>query len=184
MINCFPNFCPFPDGSQLTHAVGFLQSHPGQIKFVTIDIGGNDWLGAEGTGCDPFDVSCVNSILPTIQANLTTILQALETAAPGVPIYGMSYYDPFLGFWLLGADGQLLAQRSEQAELVLNAGLVAAYQANGAEVADVAGAFAISDFADQVELKGVGLVPLNVANACTWTWFCTPPPLGPDIHPN
>jgi hypothetical protein len=51
-------------------------------------------------------------------------------------------------------------------------------------VADVAGAFDIADFGDTVEVPGVGPVPLSVANACAWTWFCQPPPKGPDIHPN
>jgi hypothetical protein len=31
---------------------------------------------------------------------------------------------------------------------------------------------------------GKGPVPLSVYNACTLTWICTSPPLGPDIHAN
>jgi hypothetical protein len=50
-------------------------------------------------------------------------------------------------------------------------------------VADVESAFAVTDFTTLVELKGVGPVPLSVYNACTLTWICTDPPLGPDIHP-
>jgi hypothetical protein len=26
--------------------------------------------------------------------------------------------------------------------------------------------------------------PLSVLRECQWTWICTPPPLGPDIHAN
>jgi len=29
----------------------------------------------------------------------------------------------------------------------------------------------------------IGL-PVNVVLVCQGTWMCTPPPLGPDIHPN
>ena len=29
-----------------------------------------------------------------------------------------------------------------------------------------------------------GIVPENVAQVCTATWMCTPPPFGPDDHPN
>jgi hypothetical protein len=51
-------------------------------------------------------------------------------------------------------------------------------------VADVAGAFAISNFTDFVRLRPFGLVPVDVGNACTWTWYCTRPPLGPDLQAN
>lgn len=183
------DFCPFPEGSQLAQAVDFLRSHPGQVRFVTIDIGGNDIVES----CLDFDTgilddSCVNATVPTVQANLTTILQVLKDAAPGVPIYGMTYYDPFLGYWVQGPNGSpadpALAQSDAEAWETFNAGLVSTYQANGVTVADVAGAFAISDFTHLVELKGYGLVPQNVANDCNWTWNCTPPPLGWDIHAN
>ncbi|HVQ89123.1 MAG TPA: SGNH/GDSL hydrolase family protein, partial [Actinomycetes bacterium] len=181
--------CPFPEGSQLAQAVKFLESNPGQVEFITIDLGGNDIIGA----CLNFrtaalKLNCVKAVMPTIQANLTTILQTLETAAPGVPIYGMTFYNPLLGLWVLGWGGgpgdPSLAQANAKSWAVFNAGLVAAYEANGVTVADVAGAFAISDFSDLVPLKGAGMVPLNVANDCNWTWNCTTPPLGWDIHPN
>jgi lysophospholipase L1-like esterase len=181
--------CPFPEGSQLDQAVHFLEAHPGQIEFVTISIGANDVVES----CMDFetgvlDLSCVEATLPTIQANLTTILETLQAAAPGVPIYGMTYYDPFLSLWVVGPDGgpgnPALAQAHEQTWEAFNAALLSTYGANGVTVADVAGAFAISNFTDLVELRGVGPVPLNVARVCTWTWNCTPPPLGPDIHPN
>jgi hypothetical protein len=32
--------------------------------------------------------------------------------------------------------------------------------------------------------NGTPDTPLDVANACRWTWECVPPPLGPDIHAN
>ena len=49
-------------------------------------------------------------------------------------------------------------------------------------MADVESAFAVTDFTTIADLKGVGPVPLSVFNACTLTWLCTPPPLGPDVH--
>ncbi|MFY9588861.1 MAG: SGNH/GDSL hydrolase family protein [Actinomycetota bacterium] len=183
------DYCPFPEGSQLAQAVNFLESHPGQVEFITIDIGGNDifdsCLDFESGVLDP---DCVGEIVPAIQANLTTILQTLKVAAPGVPIYGMTYYDPFLGYWVQGPNGSpadpSLAQADAQAWAPFNAGLVSTYQANGVTVADVAGAFATSDFDHFVPLKGYGLVPQNVANDCNWTYNCTPPPLGWDVHAN
>jgi len=179
------SICTYPEGSQLNSAVSFLQSHRGEIAFITIDVGANDILGPcfdPSTGL--LDGACVQAQLPTIGANLATILGALAAAAPGVPIAGMSYYDPFLGYWVLvpGSVGQSIAEADEAVVEQFDPALVADYQAGGALVADVAGAFAISDFTDMVQLKGFGEVPLNVANTCNWTWFCTPPPLGPDIH--
>jgi hypothetical protein len=38
--------CHYRHGSQLADAVAFLERHPGQIAFVTIDIGANDILSA------------------------------------------------------------------------------------------------------------------------------------------
>ncbi len=51
-------------------------------------------------------------------------------------------------------------------------------------MADVETAFAVTDFATFVDLKGFGPVPLSVYNTCTLTWMCAAPPLGPDIHAN
>jgi lysophospholipase L1-like esterase len=90
--------CTYPHGSQLAEAVAFLEAHTGQIEFITIDIGANDVLGPcfdPETGV--FDAACVTELTPSIEANIATILDTLEDAAPGVPIAGMSYYNPFLG---------------------------------------------------------------------------------------
>jgi len=102
-----------------------------------------------------------------------------------VPVAGMSYFDPFLGFWIFGSIGQKLAQIDNEGFQAMNAGLVSTYQDEGALVADVAGPefFNIGDITDLVATKW-GLVPVNVANACTWTYFCRRGPLGGDVHPN
>jgi hypothetical protein len=52
------------------------------------------------------------------------------------------------------------------------------YTAAGDPVADVESAFSVTDFAP------VDGTPLDVVRECEWTWICTPPPLGPDIHAN
>jgi lysophospholipase L1-like esterase len=176
--------CAYPAGSQLDEATSFLQAHEGQIAFVTINIGGNDVLEACFDGA-LLHLACVKSVMPAVEANLASILEALQAAAPGVPIAGMSYWDPFLGFWIFGPFGQQLAKIDEQGFQAMNAGLVSTYQNEGALVADVAGPdfFNIADFTDLVRTKW-GVVPVNVANDCTWTWFCRRGPLGGDIHPN
>ena len=56
--------------------------------------------------------------------------------------------------------------------------LESAYAAAGDPIADVESAFSVTD------LTLVDGTPLSVLRECQWTWICTPPPLGPDIHAN
>jgi hypothetical protein len=181
MISGVHSLCTYPSGSQLDEAVSFLQAHPGQISFITIDIGANDWLDACFDGV-LIDMACTKHILPGVALRLGTIIDALQAVAPGVPITGMSYHDPFLGFWVLDpVHGEAIARHDEAVEEVFNAGLVAAFEDEGLVVADVAGAFDITNFTDLVETKKFGVIPVNVAKACAWTWFCT---RFVDVHPN
>jgi lysophospholipase L1-like esterase len=178
---------PPPYGSQLDIAVSFLEAHKDSVALVTITIGAGDVLGTDGVFCwDPetglFDQACVEGELPDVESNLADIIETLHGAAPGVPILGMTYYSPFLGYWVSRPGGQSLAQLDEEATEAFNAGLVSAYQSEGAIVADVADLefFNIADFTDMVVTEEWGEIPVNVANACAWTLFCT---VG-DVHPN
>jgi lysophospholipase L1-like esterase len=177
-VGCAPGI--YEHGSQLNEAVAFLQAHLGEVAFITIDIGANDILGLYG--CVDFktyliDGACVDANLPTVEGNMATILQALHGAAPGVPIFGMSYYDVLLGAWYLGYPGVALANHPIVKEL--NDGFAATYGANGAIVADVWGAFDSDNF-ELIHTEDWGDVPTNVGHICDWTRFC----LSQDIHPN
>jgi lysophospholipase L1-like esterase len=169
--------CAYPHGSQLDEAVSFLKAHRSFVAFVTIDIGANDFP------CQAAE--CIPAGAAAIQANLPTILTALrEAVGPGVPIVGMTIYNPFLAAWLLGPEGQAFARLSATHLMgPVNALLRGLYVAAGAGVADIETAFSSNDFATQVDL-GFGPIPLNVARICTWTWVCAPAPLGPDNHAN
>jgi len=155
----------YPDGgTQLAEAVAFLQAHRGSVAFVTIDIGANDVLGPSGLGA--------------ILSNLPVILATLRAAAGAdVPIIGMNYYAPGAPqAWSQGGIAGL------QAHVALadafNDLLENLYGATGDPVADVETAFSVTDF------TLVDGTPLDVLRECEWTWICTPPPLGPDIHAN
>jgi lysophospholipase L1-like esterase len=151
-------------GTQLSEATAFLESHPGSVAFITIDLGANDVLGPSGAG--------------PVLSNLLVILTELRAAAgPEVPIVGMNYYDAFAPqAW---SEGGLPGLQAQVADLVaFNDLLEGAYAVAGDPVADVESAFAVTDF---TLLDGT---PLSVLRECQWTWICTPPPLGPDIHAN
>jgi len=166
--------CAYPAGSQLQAAVNFLTAHPGDVAFVTIDIGANDLLSRclERTGL--IAKSCATELAPRLEARATQIVDALSAAAgPGVPILGMNYYNPFLGLWGLVPGGRQLAHADQRAWTVFNEALDAAYAGAGATVVDVAKRFHIDDFDSTVVVPGRGRIPLNVALACRWTWFCS-----------
>lgn len=168
----------YPQGNQLAEATAFLRNHRGEVAFVTLDIGFNDFPTR--------DLAGIPLGLEAVARNLPGILDALrEAAGPETPIVGMTIYDPFLADWVNGPDGQDLARMSVyEGVLPINAGLTAIYAAAGLDVADVEGAFATSDFETMAMLEGFGSVPLNVARIHEWTWAGSPPPLGPDPHAN
>ncbi len=131
-------------------------------------------------------LSCLPPGVATITQNLPAILPTLRAAAgPETPIVGATIYDPFLGYWLTGPEGQAFAQLSVSAAIVpLNQLLTGIYGAAGMPVADVQGAFSTTDFTTMVPMPRFGPVPLNVVRLCQWTWVCAPPPLGPNNHAN
>lgn len=187
MISGDGSICRYPSGSQLDHAVAFLEAHRGHISFITIDIGINDAVFACFDGdTGIWHKACVERELPTIESNLGHIVETLNAAAPGVAIAGMSYYNPFLGYWVHGHRGKRLARIDERTLETLNSGLTSTYLSEGVLVADVAGPdfFDTANFTDRVWTEEWGRIPVNVANACRGTWFCTPCPTCPDVHAN
>lgn len=176
--------CQYAAGSQLDAAVAFLQGHVGQVPFITIDVGGNDLFGHCLDDGGLLHRACVVDLLPRFGHRVTHIVGALRAAAgPGVPILAMTIHDPLLGFWGLIPRGRHLARVDQRAVATFNAGLVTAFEDAGAVVADVAATFRIDDFTDTIFVHGRGRLPVNVALACRWTWFCTQGSLG-DFHPN
>lgn len=171
--------CAYDHGSQLDEALAFLHAHRQFMAFVTIDLGWNDFPCETGLECIPPGVASIGANLPALLAELR------EAAGPGVPIVGATLYDPFLGAWLTGPEGQAFATASVwQAIVPINDAVEGIYAAVGMPVADVEGAFSTTSFTPLVPLPGMGDVPLNVARICGWTWVCAPAPLGPNNHAN
>jgi len=175
--------CTYAEASQLDAAVAFLGDHGDQVPFITINIGSNDAVEqCFDFDTAEFDQACVANLVPELEDRVTQIVDALRAAAgPGVPILGMTYYNPFLGLWVV-PHGHPLARTAQRAWGVFNAGLTEAYENAGAVVADVAAKFKVDNFDDTAMWHG-RRVPLNVALACRWTWFCSDEAFG-DPHAN
>ncbi|MGH9043731.1 MAG: GDSL-type esterase/lipase family protein [Acidimicrobiales bacterium] len=179
--------CNYSEGSQLGAAEAFMSSHPGQVAFITMDIGGNDITGcATATPALSISQGCLSDAEQVAGLNLSAIGRGLRAAGgPGVPIFGMTYYDPFVVDWLAGGAGVSESEQSVGDLETFNAALSSAYESFGASVADVFGAFQASDFAEVVS-SPYGSVPKNVALACAWLLVeCEDGGVGAiSIHPN
>ena len=103
-----------------------------------------------------------------ISTDLPQELAELKAAGPGVPIYGMNYYDPFLASWLTGAGGQAVATQSIAGSDQLNTLLAQIYTAAGASTADPSSLFETDD-TDAVGAYNGTTVPQDVATVCQWT---------------
>ena len=176
------DLCGYTGTSQLNAAVAFIAAHPGQVAFITIDIGVNDVLSCLPAADVP---ACVAALLPQVGSGLFQILMTLRTTAgDAVPIVGMNYYNPYLAAWLEGippdgADGPAYAALTSQLAMALNdQTLEPVYGMFQVPVADVWAAFR------STRTQMVFRVPLNVRMICTLTWMCADPPVGPNIHPN
>jgi hypothetical protein len=93
------------------------------------------------------------------------MLAGLHAAAPGTPIFGMTYYDPFLGDWLAGGTTATQALATIPEAVKLNHELTALYGAGN--TAHVQQAFAVDDSTTLVTSQW-GTAPVDVVDACQW----------------
>jgi lysophospholipase L1-like esterase len=158
----------YPKGTQLAHAISFLEAHKGKVALVTIDIGANDLQRIDAQGNDVvclFEPQGCATQQARLVENLAAILAALRTAAgPEVPIVAMTYYDAFVPLCVSDPTLVFACSRVD----ALNAQLADVYAAARVPVADVAGAFENDNLWSAA------------ARVCAWTWFCSTG----DVHPN
>jgi lysophospholipase L1-like esterase len=151
--------------SQYPQALRFLRTHQRHVGLITIDIGGNDIVGCSvPAGLDPTG-PCVIKARATIKRNVRVMLAGLHKAAPGVPVIGMNYYDPFLGDWLAGGPDRSFAISTVPALQALNQELAALYGTKN--TADVQGAFHATDL-NTIVSSPWGNIPIAVQRACAW----------------
>jgi lysophospholipase L1-like esterase len=180
------NHCHPAGGSQLAAAVKFLKAHhaKGEVPLITIDIGAND---VDNCATDPDPVACAGTGTNEIATDVPKILAAIKKAAPkGTTLVGMNLYDPVLGgyFAPAGSTANGLATLSVALVKNINDKLATADSAAGFKTADVATAFdTYIPFTTTVPWQG-NQIPVAVATVCAWTWACSTPPSGPNIHAN
>jgi hypothetical protein len=182
MLGLFANHCYHLPTTQLEKSVDALIADGDEEGLVTIDLGFNNIRPCMlAKGVSQF---CVNQGVNYVKQDMPKILKILQGAAgPNVHFVGIEYADPFLGYYLNANGGPAVATETLNAMTLMNNTLAAAYEAANIPVANVAGAYQ-SDNNSPYTLANVGTIPHNVAIACQWTWMCTPPPFGPDDHPN
>lgn len=173
--------CPYTEGTQLGAAEAFLREHPTTV-LVTVDLGFNDLLPC--LRHETIDPACVDGALATVHDQLGEILAGIKAAAPSrAVVVGVGHYDPYLGDYVEGAGGQAFALASLHVLERLDDTLLAVYRSAGVPMAPVASAFQLENH-EPVAWSGGGTVPDDVAQACTLTWMCDPPPLGHNPHPD
>ena len=167
---------------QLPVAVSFLRANTNAVGLVTIDLGFNDvrpclMNATVNSACATQGIAYVRTDLPKVLAQLTS------AAGPHVHFVGLEYADPFLAHYLKGGASVTAATQSLNVMTALDNTLDAAYTAAHIPIANVPGIYQSANL-NSTPLAHVGAVPRNVANVCAMTWMCTPPPWGPDDHPN
>jgi lysophospholipase L1-like esterase len=176
--------CHPAGGSQLIAAERFLKAHhaKGEVPLITLDIGAND---VDGCAAAANVGTCVTAGMTAINTYVPQIVSGLKKAAPkGTKFAGMNLYDPVLGgYFSTDSSVRGLALASPALLKEVNTALGNAYQGGGFVTADVADAFDSYDSTDTVTWENQQ-IPINLARVCAWTWACSTPPSGPNIHAN
>ena len=161
--------------TQADAAAAFLKAHRGEVKLVTISIGGNDVTACAKAGAgDP--VACVGDAVNNgIKKNLDVLVKKIRKAAgPKVRIVGTTYPDVILGQWVREPVDQDLAKLSVVAfKSLINPALkdeYASVKGGFVDVTEATGAYGSLD--DLTPFAPYGNIPKPVAQVCKLTWYC------------
>lgn len=168
--------------AQVPAALQVVADHPGEVKLVTIVLGGNDLAPCLPDANDvvpPGARSCVNRVVPRISADLTTIVRELRAAlGPDVPVVGVGYPDLWLA--LAPSRPDLAVASLQVFRDQVNPSFRTAFESAGARYVDLTAAF--GGYADPriaFEVPGQGRLPAPVAGICSDTYYCS----DRDTHP-
>jgi lysophospholipase L1-like esterase len=174
------NGAPYSSVSQEVAATRFIAAHRRHVALITISISGNDVTQCASASSP---IACVAGVVPTVAKNITTLLKAVRTAAgKKVPIVGLTYPDVILGAWVHPPVSKSLATLSVAAfRVAINPVLKRAYEDNGGTFVDVTKASgAYTPLTKTTVYPPYGRIPVAVADACTYTWYCSEG----NIHPH
>jgi lysophospholipase L1-like esterase len=165
--------------TQIAAAERFIRKHRRRVGLITVSIGGNDV-----TKCvrEADAVGCVAIAVQSIRDNVTKIAARLRKAGgKKVRIVGTTYPDVILGFWVGEGANPDLAKLSVIAfQGLINPELKKAYEAAGGKFVDVTEATgAYTPLEQTTTLAPYGVIPIAVAKACEYSYFCDAPR---DIH--
>ncbi len=185
---------------QLQTALARINDPGSDTTVVTVDIGGNDYLGAPS--CNPtspsFSLVACQPTLTAFAANFTSLLDALNGALAADPgseqLIVMAYYNPWSGRTgqetaaanaeaaLLGADGRIDCSRTGT-DLGLNDVIACAGAAHGAGLADAYPPFVGQGaryFADEIHPNDAGHAAIAAVFTAAFTAGTDhkPPPCG------
>ncbi|MBX3314542.1 MAG: hypothetical protein KF906_09500 [Actinobacteria bacterium] len=169
----------YDDESQLDAAIDYLHDHEGEVRLITVSIGGNDVTKCARGVADP--VACVADAIGTIDQKLQTALADLrEAAGPDTTIVGLTYPDVILGAYLDEGTRSLAELSVTAFEKLINPMLRRNYEAIGGIFVDVTdGTDGYVPLDRTTTLDPYGEIPVAVAEVCRLTWFCE----RKDIHP-
>jgi lysophospholipase L1-like esterase len=194
----FANAVPYATTTQEQAALDFIAAHPGEVKLVTVSIGGNDVTSCAGiSGATTSQIlSCVETADTAITTNVTSLVSSLDGALTAngdtAPVIGLTYPDVILGDWVFppGATNRSLASISTAAfDDLINPALEAAYGGATNFVNVTQAPYKEATAGDDTPLtdttkvgtyKADGPLPDAVDEVCQLTYFCT---LG-NIHAN
>jgi lysophospholipase L1-like esterase len=175
-----PGGVDYAGKTQAAAAERFLRKHRGEVKLITVSIGGND-VTACAKAADP--VGCVGPAMEKVKANGKVLLKRLRKATGSkTRIVGITYPDVILGSWVGEDPDQDLAKLSVAAfQSLLNPALKDMYESVGGRFVDVTKATkAYTPLEQTTTLAPYGEIPVAVAEICKLTAYCT----YRDIHPN
>ena len=159
--------------TQADAAAKFLRKHRADVVLITVSIGGNDVTACARGGQDP--VACVGEAVQGIQTNLRKLNRKLRSAAGSkARIVGTTYPDVILGQWVGPNPNPDLAKLSVVAfKNLINPALEKAYAAANGKFADVTAATgAYGSFEETAMIAAYGVIPLPVAKACEYSYYC------------
>jgi hypothetical protein len=141
---------------------------------MTVEVGANDLVERCLRETFRLDRVCAADLLPRMQTRLTHIVDALGDGGSRRADRRYDVVRPPPRALGSGPRRPPLARADQRVWAQLTATFVTAFEDAGVTVAGVAATFQVDDFTDTVVVPGRGELPMNVANTCLWTWFCSP----------